>query len=205
MDDTEAPVQPPRKSQYAKGAAKRREILDTALHLIAEQGYQASTLQQIADAVGLTKAGVLHYFTSREALLAEVLRERDDLVRARFDEPAADSLDLLAHAVTENETTPGLVALYSRLVVDAAAPDHPAHEYIADRYIRTVAAMADAARERQAAGTLPASVDPLVFGRVATAISDGLQLQWAYDDSIDMREAFDAAMAFFAGSASPST
>ena len=204
MSDNEAPGPAPvRKSQYAKGAAKRRDILDTALQLIAKQGYQASTLQHIADAVGLTKAGVLHYFDSREALLAEVLRERDDLALARFGEPSGDSLDLLAAAVTENETTPGLVSLYSRIVVDAAAADHPAHEYIADRYARTVGAMTDAARQRQADGTLPASIDPVTFGRIATAISDGLQLQWAYDESIDMREAFDVVMAFFAENAQP--
>lgn len=185
------------QSRYAKGAAKRREILDTALRLIARQGYQASTLQQIADAVGLTKAGVLHYFDSREALLAEVLRERDDVALARFGQPGGDSLALLASEVTENQDTPGLVALYSRLVVDAAEPEHPAHEYIADRYRVTVEAMADAARERQAAGTLPADIDPLVFGRIATALSDGLQLQWAYDESIDMREAFDFVMEYF--------
>ncbi|MET4639522.1 TetR/AcrR family transcriptional regulator [Mycetocola sp. 2940] len=187
--------------RYAKGAAKRRAILDTALRLIAQQGYQASTLQEIADAVGLTKAGVLHYFDSREALLAEVLRERDDAAQARFSGPPGDSLDLLAAAVTENETTPGLVALYSRLVVDSAAPDHPAHDYIADRYRRTVDAMADAVRDRQSAGTLPSSIDPLVLGRLFTAISDGLQLQWAYDDTVDMREAFDIALAYFEGTA----
>jgi AcrR family transcriptional regulator len=192
-----------RTTRYAKGAAKQREILDTALGLIAEQGYQASTLQEIADAVGLTKAGVLHYFDSREALLAEVLRERDDLAQARFTMPAGDSLDLLASAVTENETTPGLVALYSRLVVDAADPDHPAHDYIAARYARTTGAMADATRLRQAAGTLSPQIDPVIFGRIVTAISDGLQLQWAFDDSIDMRDAFDTAMAYLAGAGDP--
>lgn len=191
------------RNRYAKGEAKRRAILDTALSLIAQHGYQASTLQEIADAVGLTKAGVLHYFTSREALLAEVLRERDDTARARFNGTPGDSLDLLAATATENATTPGLVALYSRLVVDSAAPEHPAHDYIADRYRRTVDAMADAARERQAAGTLPDTIDPVVFGRVATAISDGLQLQWAYDDNIDMRATFDAVLAYFSGEANP--
>jgi AcrR family transcriptional regulator len=185
-------------TRYPKGAAKRREILDTALRLIARQGYRGSTLQEIADSVGLTKAGVLHYFDSREALLAEVLRERDELAIARFGEPGGDSLDLLASTVTENATTPGLVALYSRLVVDSAAPDHPAHDYIADRYERTVGAMSDAVRQRQAAGTLPAHLDPVVLGRVATAISDGLQLQWAYDETVDMRAAFDTVMGYLA-------
>jgi AcrR family transcriptional regulator len=207
MDDAEAPgtvdAAFPVPSRYAKGAAKRREILDTALGLIAEQGYRASTLQEIADAVGLTKAGVLHYFDSREALLAEVLRERDDLAEAGFTMPDGDSLDLLASVVTDNETTPGLVALYSRLVVDAADPDHPAHDYIAARYRRTVGAMADAAKARQEAGTLPAGIDPEVLGRIATAISDGLQLQWAYDDTIDMRAIFDTAMAYLGDGAEP--
>ncbi|MWJ19451.1 TetR/AcrR family transcriptional regulator, partial [Clavibacter michiganensis subsp. michiganensis] len=41
--------------RYAKGAARRREILEAALALIAERGYSASSLQEIADAVGISK------------------------------------------------------------------------------------------------------------------------------------------------------
>ena len=183
--------------RYPKGEAKRREILDTALTLIADRGYRASTLQEIADAVGLTKAGVLHYFESREALLAAILSERDEAERAQFDASNGDALDLLSEAVTHNSTTPGLVALYSRLVVDSATPEHPAHDYISERYREIIAAMSAAARDRQKAGTLSDEIDPVVFGRIIAALSDGLQLQWSYDKTIDMREAFDAALSFF--------
>lgn len=191
MTDDEAP------RRYPKGEAKRREILDTALTLIGDQGYRASTLQEIADAVGLTKAGVLHYFDSREALLTAILSERDEIERAHFDGATGDSLDLLSEAVTHNSTTPGLVALYSRLVADSVDPEHPAHDYITERYRTIIETMSDAARTRQAAGTLTAEIDPVIFGRIVAAISDGLQMQWSYDKTIDMREAFDAAMSIF--------
>ncbi|HET7802283.1 MAG TPA: helix-turn-helix domain-containing protein, partial [Humibacillus xanthopallidus] len=67
-----------RRGAYAKGVAKREEILDAALAVIARNGYQRTSVRDIAEAVGLSQAGLLHYFSSKEALFAEVLRRRDE-------------------------------------------------------------------------------------------------------------------------------
>jgi AcrR family transcriptional regulator len=181
--------------RYAKGEAKRRAILEAALTLVAERGYRNSTLQEIADAVDLSKAGVLHYFTSRENLIAEVIRERDAHDAATFGQDATDMLDLLRKTMQHNESVPGLVELYSRLVVEAESLEHPAHDYVRDRYATTSQAVVDAVRSRQAAGTLNPSLDPEVLARTMIALSDGLQLQWMYDRTIDMAESFDAVLA----------
>jgi AcrR family transcriptional regulator len=193
--------------RYAKGATRRREILEAALALIAERGYSASSLQEIADAVGISKAGVLHYFESREALIAAVLEERDASSAAAYREelPQGDPTDtvgMLLRASARNADTPGLVALYSRVVVDAAAPEHPAHAYVADRYARVVGEIAEHVR---ALGVeLPGGMDALGFARVAVAISDGLQLQWSYRPDIDMRDALERAVLALSGGALPS-
>lgn len=192
--------------RYAKGAARRREILEAALALIAERGYSASSLQEIADAVGISKAGVLHYFDSREALIAAVLQERDahsvaDFRRAVPDGDGADMIGMLIRASSHNADTPGLVALYSRLVVDAAGAEHPAHSYIADRYARVVGAVADQVRALDVA--LPDGMDPEGFARLAVAISDGLQLQWSYRPDIDMRDALERAIRALSGGVLP--
>ena len=192
--------------RYAKGATRRREILEAALALIAERGYSASSLQEIADAVGISKAGVLHYFESREALIAAVLEERDahsaaDHREAMPDADPADMVGALLHASSRNAATPGLVALYSRLVVDAAGVEHPAHSYIADRYARVVGALADQVRDLDV--ELPAGMDPDDFARLAVAVSDGLQLQWSYRPDIDMRDALERSIRALSGGALP--
>jgi AcrR family transcriptional regulator len=192
--------------RYAKGTTRRREILEAALALIAERGYSASSLQEIADAVGISKAGVLHYFESREALITAVLEERDAHSEADYraavpDGDPTDMVGMLLRASARNAETPGLVALYSRLVVDAAGVEHPAHAYIARRYARVVGAVADQVR---ALGVeLPAGLDPDAFARVAVAVSDGLQLQWSYRPDIDMRDALDRSIRALSGGVLP--
>ena len=67
----------PRPARYAKGIAKREEILDTALEVIARSGYARASVRELADAVGLSQAGLLHYFASKEELYAAILLRRD--------------------------------------------------------------------------------------------------------------------------------
>ncbi len=45
------------------------EIYKTALQLFVEKGYEQTALSHIAKALGLTKAGLYHYFSSKEELL----------------------------------------------------------------------------------------------------------------------------------------
>lgn len=186
---TDAPTR-----RYAKGDAKRREILNSALMVIGERGYRNSSLQEIADSVGLTKAGVLHYFDSREELLVEVLRERDTADETTLVSQEADSVTLLESAAQHNHDVPGLVELFSRLVVESEAAEHPGHDYIADRYATLTGNVADDLRARQRAGTVRADVDADVLARALTAVSDGIQLQWMHDRSIDMRATFRAVV-----------
>jgi AcrR family transcriptional regulator len=187
--------------RYAKGEAKRRQILDAALAVVAERGYRNSSLQEIADAVGLTKAGVLHYFDSREELMAEVVSERDAHDRATFEGVEPDLLDTLSRTIEHNGSVPGLVQLYSRLVTEAEAPEHPAHAYVRERYDEIVTSLAESVRQRQRDGSVRGDIDPMVVARAATALSDGLQLQWLHDDTIDMSGVFDAALELMLGTA----
>jgi AcrR family transcriptional regulator len=92
-------------------------ILDRAAALFARRGYAKTSVQEVADAVGLSKAGLLHHFPSKEALHQAVLSQAGALGRRVLDRagglppgPARDRhvleflLDLaLAH--------PGLVSL----------------------------------------------------------------------------------------------
>ena len=54
------------RGSYAKGVAKREEILERTLDVIATEGYDGASVKRIAEAVGLSQAGLLHYFDSKE-------------------------------------------------------------------------------------------------------------------------------------------
>ncbi|KNY07962.1 TetR/AcrR family transcriptional regulator [Microbacterium sp. GCS4] len=173
-----------RRGSYAKGVARREEILQSALDVIGRSGYRNASLKQIAEGVGVTPAALLHYFGSKEELFTAVLRARDerDQLSPRLVDPLqakAAFLDVVRH----NAEVPGVVELFSRLSVDAGDPDHPAHEYFLERSERlrgTIAEAFDADVERRA------TLDPDTMGRVIQAVADGLQLQWMIDPSVDM-------------------
>ncbi len=61
-----------RKSVVAEPAAKEEEILAEAVRIFKEKGYHATSMQNIADAVGLQKGSLYHYISGKEDLLFQV-------------------------------------------------------------------------------------------------------------------------------------
>ncbi|PZE80662.1 TetR/AcrR family transcriptional regulator [Curtobacterium sp. MCBD17_032] len=177
-----------RRGSYAKGIAKREEILSVALDLVATQGFRRTSIKDIADAVGLTQAGLLHYFDSKDELWVAILRRRDELDdAAQWDAP--DFAALLAAVVRHNAEVPGLVQMFVNLSAAAATdPDHPAHAYFRERYETTRSRMTDDFRRMQQDGRLRADLDPEELASVLLATSDGMQIQWLYDPTRDMAE-----------------
>jgi AcrR family transcriptional regulator len=184
-----------RRGSYAKGVAKREEILTAALDVIARQGYGRASVRDLADAVGLSQAGLLHYFSSKEELFAEVLRKRDEVDGAamgpvrRGDVLAADGF---VQTIRHNADVPGLVQLYARLSSEATEPDHPARGYFEERYRGLRRMTSQAIRDGQAAGTIRDDVDADEAASLVLAVADGLQTQWLMDPSIDMAEHVEA-------------
>ncbi len=56
-----------------------RTILETAARLIRERGYEGTSMQEIADACRLTKAGLYHHIQNKEQLLFAIMRYGMDL------------------------------------------------------------------------------------------------------------------------------
>ena len=53
---------------------KKKVLLKIALDLFIEKGYENTTITQIMKMAGLTKAGMYHYFSSKEEILEEAIR-----------------------------------------------------------------------------------------------------------------------------------
>ncbi|HZX05277.1 TetR/AcrR family transcriptional regulator [Kribbella sp.] len=176
------------RGPYAKGVAKRAEILRAALEVIARHGYRKTSTRELAAAAGLSEAGMLHYFGSKEKLFEEVLRARDEADAARFaDENPVDGLQAV---IRHNTTVPGLVELYSTFSAEAGDPDHTSHQFFVNRYATLRTRLADAIRTRQSEGTLTPDADPDTIATLLIALSDGLQVQSQYDLTTDPADAF---------------
>lgn len=178
-----------RRGSYAKGIAKRDEILTRALEVIAREGYRGASVKELADAVGLSQAGLLHYFDSKEELFTEILRKRDEVDSAAFGVDSAPVSELrraYLSVIRHNADVPGLVQLFAQLSVDAADPGHPAHRFFLERGRALRSIFAEAIAAKQAAGELSDRVDADTLARILQAVSDGLQLQWMLEPDVDM-------------------
>jgi AcrR family transcriptional regulator len=173
----------------AKGEAKREEILEAALRIVAEKGYNGATIRTLADSVGLSKTGLLHHFGNKEDLFVEILRRRDAADVAALQRSLAEGRSLpesVAGVLERNAQVPGLVQLYSRFAMEVSDPSQPAHQYFADRYQETQRWLEDYLREAAEDGRLPQAADPERLATIIVALSDGLQMRWMFDPDIDM-------------------
>ena len=84
----------------AKGNT-RQEILDAALELFSVQGYEATSISQLADAVGIRKASLYSHFESKQAILDALMQD----TLAQYEERSllvkADEEAMTAEAVAE--------------------------------------------------------------------------------------------------------
>lgn len=175
------------RGPYAKTAEIRDRILAATLESIAQNGFTATTLDQVAHDVGMSKQGVLHHFHSRDSLLTAVLVRRDVLDRDRFTLDG-DLVQSIIATVRHNASVPGVVALHSALVaMGAAYPDSAeSRQFVNERYPSLVAEVTETIARHQASGEVPADRDAASLARILIAASDGLQTQWLIDPSVDM-------------------
>lgn len=81
---------------------RKRTIFDTAVRLFKTKGYHATSVKEIADAVGLQKGSLYHYMTGKEDLLDEIARTAISayLVDLRkVEEEGGSGREMLAHLV----------------------------------------------------------------------------------------------------------
>lgn len=178
------------RGSYAKTRKTREAILEAALAVFAKGGYRSGSIREVAEAVGMSEAGLLHHFPSKSALLAEVLDLRDqhslEMVPIEGPEPL-DTLRGLVKLARHNASVPGVVELYCTLSAEATTPDHPAHAYFLGRYRYTVDNLTNSFRRCAERGLLRPGVEPDSAARTTVAVMDGLQVQWLLDrDSVDM-------------------
>ncbi|MEO5841611.1 MAG: TetR/AcrR family transcriptional regulator [Acidimicrobiales bacterium] len=90
----------------AKYTLRRQRVLEAAAKLFAEKGYEATSIGEIAESVGLLKGSLYYYAPSKEELLFSIIREVHEMGRN------------LVGRFTESDTDP---ATQLRDIIDAGA------------------------------------------------------------------------------------
>ena len=173
---------------------RRAAVLDEAITIIGERGYRGFSINELARRCGLTTAGLLHHFGSKDGLLIALLQERD----RRDREVVAGTLGLTRglpvtreqalaalHAIiARNASQPHMVRLYAVLRAEALGSDHPASAYFAER-------------ERETMHSIREMLMPLIEDHESAALQivallNGLALQWLREDcSFDLVAEWD--------------
>lgn len=164
-------------------AARRAQIVQEATRLISASGFNAVSLASIAEACGIRKPSVLHYFPSMNELLLAVLTERD---QADFAWAGGESATVLGReaarhflelVVERNLRQREIVRMFAVLRAEALDPAHPAHEYFSDRQKHTEAFIDQLFRW---------SSEPVRLSHRLRAFWTGLEFEWLWDHDLDV-------------------
>ncbi|MBS7743475.1 MULTISPECIES: TetR/AcrR family transcriptional regulator [unclassified Chelatococcus] len=78
------------------GEERKADLLEAALRVFSEKGYNRASLQDIANSVGILKGSLYYYYKSKEALLFDVLKFVHDEHLANAQKLASGSGDPLS-------------------------------------------------------------------------------------------------------------
>ena len=173
------PPQPPRQAR----AVERREVLlRAATRVLAQRGYAASGMDEIARVAETSKGGLYFHFPTKQALLAAVVSRAGGLllqrVRARMDAADEDPLERADAALAALfEALAGRRAL-ARVLSEAAAAGPEIRAQVAeieDSFVGVLRVELERALRLGCVATL----DPELTARAWVAMAQGLIAAWA--------------------------
>lgn len=91
-----------------------QRIYRTAAKVIQEKGYDATSLNDIAEALGITKGGLYHYIDGKQSLLNKIMSYAMNLLETEVVKPVKKIPDAESQLRT-------LIELHAGLIIDKAA------------------------------------------------------------------------------------
>jgi TetR/AcrR family transcriptional regulator len=197
-----------------EASASRGQILAAASRLFAARGFDATSLQEIADALGMTKQAVLHHFRSKDQLRQAVLDDilghwRDALPRLLFAATASE--DRFDAVFGELHRFFAAEPVRARLLVREAL-DRPAEvkKLLRGPVRPWMLAVASYIRQGQASGKHFADADPeayvslitlFVISAVSSAALSQASMPTTGDDGADVADRWSSELARIAKTA----
>ncbi|MEO3787357.1 helix-turn-helix domain-containing protein [Actinocorallia sp. B10E7] len=187
----------PYAALLAKGEHRKQLILAVAQRLLTRNGWRTTTLGQIAGEAGISPAGLLHHFRSKEHLLQAVLEARNVYDAAHKDD-SRDLLEQLEHVAERIARAPEMVGTFAVLRMENLDPDAPLHDWMLARHRAAVEAVAEGIRRGQRAGRYRPDLDAAVKAEEIVAFLNGMEASWLIAPSTPVKAVFGEYIASLA-------
>lgn len=164
------------------------------MDVFGKHGFRGGTLQQVAGRVGGTPGAILKLFGSKEKLLIAVLQHwgavTSELVGV--DNRGYARLEGFKRLMSYHREHVGLLQLYTKMAAEATTPEHPAHDFMVNRYRTTLDDMrglfADGTSQGHFRELTKAEIDH--EAKLLLATMDGLEIQFLLDPATDLVSTF---------------
>ncbi len=191
------------RAREAYQAVRKEEILDAAMGVLVRSGSDVS-LQEIAEAVGLTRGALYRYFPSKEALTREVFARCFHSTKLAIEEVLQQSgspvqallslIEMSARGYKQEGAREGMILnLQAALETAQGAPKGEEPPTVIDSDV--VDSALRLARQASETGELDPAVDPAGFALVVLSTLQGLQMLIAmFGEAIDSDAATDTLL-----------
>lgn len=180
---------------------RREQILDEAMRIIGQRGYYGFTVQELAQRCGLSNAGLLYHFGSKDQLLVALVQELEgreaavmaplvaaaELEQERGDASAPALREVLRTMVARGSAEPELGRLYTVLLAESLDQAHPAYQSFRAREATVLSLFTRL--------LAPYVAEPRSTARQMIALIQGLGQQWLRaDQTFDILAEWDRAV-----------
>ncbi len=173
--------------------ARRRQIIDAAYRCFARKGFHQTTMRDIYEEAELSPGAIYNYFDSKA-----------EIIEASFDFDYRRSLELFTAAEESTDPMKALDELFAflfqglkgaaELGAGRANVQGWGEALVNPRLLETIRRVLDSyldavskvIHRAQALGQIDTSIDPLSLSRSLLSLYQGLELQRALDDDVDM-------------------
>ncbi|RYB89849.1 TetR/AcrR family transcriptional regulator [Nocardioides glacieisoli] len=162
----------------------QQSVLRVAIELFNRQGYDATSMGDLARELGLTKSAIYHHVPSKEHLLESAIDEALDALEASLDEVAATS-DLDAGERLRAAVRGSVVVLVEHLpavtLLLRVRGNTPAEKAALRRRREIDDRLAEMVRGAAGAGAIRGDLDPLLTSRLLFGMVNSMT-EWLRDD-----------------------
>ncbi|MDR6868136.1 AcrR family transcriptional regulator [Microbacterium resistens] len=180
-----------------RGNARRERIIEAAVRRFAHNGYDKTRIADIARDAGMTDAGLIHHFPTKNDLFMAVIRRREAVftpVMADEVRTVADMIVAFNVGVRSATSEPDYVLFRAMLSGASVLDDHPATAHLAMRLTESLEVLVPFVARGIVSGELLPDQDPRAIVLQLLALNDGIRAQWALlPDEVDYADTLEAA------------